>query len=91
MSSIDRRRADAISSTRIRHRYGRFAAAIALGDEIYREAMNLVRHFEHMVIGYFAFGRVAVEQRRLCVATNHQREFPGNIGRIHERRVQPSH
>ena len=91
MSSIDRRRADAISSTGSGTGTAGSPPPSHSAMRFYREAMNLVRHFEHMVIGYFAFGRVAVEQRRLCVATNHQREFPGNIGHIHERRVQPSH
>ena len=72
MSSIDRRR----------------AAAIALGDEVHHKAVDLVRHFEHMVIGYSAFGRVAVEQRRPRLAANDQREFPSDIGRVHKRLIQ---
>ena len=67
--------------------YG-WRAVVAHRDEIHHKAMNLVRHFEHMVVGNPTFSRVAVEQRWPCRAANDQREFPSDIGRVHERRIE---
>ena len=64
------------------------AAAVAHRDKSRHQAMNLVRDLQHMAVGKPALGRVAVEQRGLCRATHDEGKFPGDVGGIHERRVQ---
>src|SRR6185312_12068135 len=44
---------------------------------------------EHMAIGYSAFDRIAVEQRRPCFAANDQSEFPSDIGGVPKCRIEP--
>ena len=51
--------------------------------------MDLVRHFQNVVVGESPLGRVAVEQRRLCRAAHDEGKFPGDVSRVHKRRVHP--
>ena len=51
--------------------------------------MNLVRHLERMVVRGPALDRVAVEQRWLGRAAHDEGELPGDIGRVHERSIDP--
>ena len=74
---------------RIRRRQDRRTTAVAHRDQFHHKAMDLVRHLEHMVVGGPALDRVAVEQRWLCRAAHDEGELPGDIGRVHERRVDP--
>jgi hypothetical protein len=50
--------------------------------------MSLVRHFEDVLVCHPAFDRVAVEQRRPRRAAYDKGHFPGDIGRVHERRIE---
>ena len=51
--------------------------------------MDLVRHLQHVVVGKPPLDRVAVEQRWLCRAAHDEGEFPGDVSRVHKRRVDP--
>ena len=59
------------------------------GDQRRDMTVNVVRHFERVPVRHAAFDRVAREQRRLRCAAHDEGELPGDVGRVHERRVDP--
>src|SRR5262245_19830853 len=89
MSSIDRRRADAMSSA------GSAGGASGQPPPRYMATNFITKRwtssdtFEYMAIGYSAFDRIAVEQRRPCFAANDQSEFPSDVSGVPKRRIEP--
>ena len=73
---------------RIAARHIRRAAVTAHRDETRHQAMHLIRHLQHVVVGKPALCCVAVEQRWLRCPVQDQGEFPGDIAGIHERGVE---
>ncbi len=73
----------------IRWRQGGHATAVAPPDQVHHKGVDLIRHFEHMVICGSTLGRIAVEQRRPGRAAQDEGELPGDISRVHERSIDP--
>ena len=71
----------------IRWRQRRHAVAVTHLNQFHHKAMNVIRHFKDVVIGNPAFGGVTLKQRRFRSAAHDKGKLPGDVGGVHQRRI----